>query len=114
MSIVHNRAVDCVRREETQRTRALRLGESSLADGGPPDPGEAVVNDIGFYQERTLARRALGDLPPAQRQIIDLVYFGGLSQTQIATMLELPLGTVKSRTLLGMRRLRLALSEIER
>jgi RNA polymerase sigma-70 factor (ECF subfamily) len=51
-------------------------------------------------------RAALDALPDEQRQVIELMYFGGLSQSKISEQLGLPLGTVKSRTLLGMRRLR--------
>ncbi len=112
MSTVHHRAVDLVRREEAQRRRA----EESVALPGPPpeDPGEVVVEEIGLPQERAAVRGALEDLPGEQRQVIELMYFGGLSQTQIAARLALPLGTVKSRCLLGMRRLRAALMWMER
>jgi len=112
MSTVHHRAVDLVRREEAQRRRA----EEAVALPGPPpdDPGEVVVEEIGLPQERAAVRGALEDLPDEQRRVIELMYFDGLSQTQIAARLELPLGTVKSRCLLGMRRLRAALMWMER
>jgi RNA polymerase sigma-70 factor (ECF subfamily) len=64
--------------------------------------------------EQALVRSALMDLPAEQRDVIELMYFSGLSQSQVAERNGLPLGTVKSRTLLGMRRLRAALGEIER
>ncbi|MEP7060348.1 MAG: sigma-70 family RNA polymerase sigma factor [Actinomycetota bacterium] len=114
LSIVHHRAVDCVRREETQRSRASRLSGFSLVGREERDPSEMVVADLSLFQERANARRALGDLPASQRQVIDLMYFGGLSQSQVAERLSLPLGTVKSRTRLGMGKLRAALGEIER
>jgi RNA polymerase sigma-70 factor (ECF subfamily) len=53
-------------------------------------------------------------LPDAQRSVLEMMYFDGLSQSQIAERNGVPLGTVKSRTLLGMRRLRIALEGIER
>ena len=59
-------------------------------------------------------RAALEDLPHEQKQVIELMYFSGMSQSRIAEDLGLPLGTVKSRTLLGMRRLRAALVYLER
>jgi len=59
-------------------------------------------------------REALAALPQDQRQVIQLMYFNGLSQSRIAEHLSLPLGTVKSRTLLGMRRLRGSLAGMER
>jgi RNA polymerase sigma factor (sigma-70 family) len=112
MSTVHHRAVDMVRREEAQRRRA----EESVRDldVAPDDPAEVVVEEIGLPEERAAVRRALEDLPPEQRRVIELMYFGGRSQSQISAELGLPLGTVKSRTLLGMRRLRAALVGMER
>jgi RNA polymerase sigma-70 factor (ECF subfamily) len=112
MSTVHHRAVDLVRREEAQRRRA----EESVALPGPPpdDPGVVVVEEIGLPQERAAVRAALEDLPDEQRQVIEMMYFEGLSQSRIAQKLELPLGTVKSRCLLGMRRLRASLVWMER
>ena len=59
-------------------------------------------------------RAALADLPTEQREVLELMYFEGLSQSQIAETTGIPLGTVKSRTLLGMRRMRGALEEVER
>jgi len=113
MATVHNRAVDLVRREETQRRRA----EDAQPDEDVvtlEDPADKVVDEIGLPEERKAVRAALEDLPPEQRQVIELMYFDGLSQTRVAERLSLPLGTVKSRTLLGMRKLRTALSGIER
>jgi RNA polymerase sigma-70 factor (ECF subfamily) len=113
MATVHNRAVDLVRREETQRRRAENAGPDEsvvILD----DPAEKVVDEIGLPEERKAVRAALEELPPEQRQVIELMYFDGLSQTRVAERLSLPLGTVKSRTLLGMRKLRTALSGIER
>jgi RNA polymerase sigma factor (sigma-70 family) len=112
MGAVHNRAVDAVRREEAQRRRA----EDAASDPGlePLDPGDTVVEEVGIDQERTAVRAALGKLPSEQRQVIELMYFGGQSQSKIAKRLGLPLGTVKSRTLLGMRRLRAELLGMER
>jgi len=112
MSTVHHRAVDQVRREEAQRRRA----EESVAMPGlpPDDPGEVVVEEIGLPQERAAVRGALDVLPGEQRQVIELMYFDGMSQSQIAARLGLPLGTVKSRCLLAMRRLRAALTWMER
>jgi RNA polymerase sigma factor (sigma-70 family) len=112
MSAVHHRAVDTVRREEAQRRRAEDV--LSVPDLPPLDPGEQVVEELGLPQERAAVRGALQDLPAEQREVIELMYFSGLSQSQIAERTGLPLGTVKSRTLLGMRRLRAALTYLER
>jgi RNA polymerase sigma-70 factor (ECF subfamily) len=112
MTMVHHRAVDAVRREESQRRRA----EDAQASGAlaVEDPADAVVAQLGLPEERRAVRAALADLPAEQRQVIELMYFDGLSQSKVSERLRLPLGTVKSRTLLGMRRLRSALIEVER
>ncbi len=107
MSTVHHRAVDQVRREEAQRRRAEEAVGDMDVDGD--DPADLVVDEIGLPQEREAVRRAMDDLPAEQRQVIELMYFGGMSQSRIAESLGLPLGTVKSRTLLAMRRMRAAL-----
>lgn len=112
MGMVHHRAVDTVRREEAHRRRAE--GAIPEAFDREEDPAEQVVEEIGLPEERKVVRSALEQLPPEQRQVIELMYFGGLSQSRIAERLSLPLGTVKSRTLLGMRRLRAALVGMER
>ncbi len=112
MGTVHNRAVDAVRREEAQRRRAEDVVIDLEVPGG--DPAERVVEELGLPEERRAVRAALDGLPPEQRAVIELMYFDGLSQSKIAERLSLPLGTVKSRTLLGMRRLRAALVGIER
>jgi RNA polymerase sigma factor (sigma-70 family) len=112
LGMVHHRAVDLVRREEAHRRRA----EHSIPDamGTEPDLAEQVVEEVGAPGERAAVRAALGELPPEQRQVLELMYFGGRTQSQIADELGLPLGTVKSRTLLGMRRMRGALTGMER
>jgi len=112
MTMVHHRAVDAVRREESQRRRAEDAqAEDVLA---VEDPADTVVARLGLPEERRAVRAALEDLPAEQRQVIELMYFDGLSQSKVSERLGLPLGTVKSRTLLGMRRLRSSLIEVER
>ncbi len=112
LGMVHHRAVDAVRREESQRRRA----EEAVPDAVDlvDDPGVTVVEEIGLPEERKAVRGALGELPSEQRQVLELMYFAGMSQSQISERLALPLGTVKSRTLLGMRRMRAALVGMER
>lgn len=111
MGTVHHRAVDAVRREESQRRRLERSATDGLVVLS--DPAEDVVDQLDLPRERRRVRAALDELPTEQRRILELMYFEGRSQSQIAQATGLPLGTVKSRTLLGMRRLRAALAEAD-
>jgi RNA polymerase sigma factor (sigma-70 family) len=112
MTLVHRRAVDLVRREEVHKRRATAMQAESLVQGR--DVAEAVVDALDLPEERRVIRAALNALPVDQRAVIELMYFHGLSQSQIALHLETPLGTVKSRTLLGMQKLRAALADFDR
>ena len=115
LSIVHHRAVDLVRREQSQLRRGAHLAsEGSCSNGGADPFEETLVQELGLAEQGRVVRTALNGLPPAQHQIITLMYFDGLSQTQISERLSIPLGTVKSRSLLGMRRLRSTLVGMER
>jgi len=112
MGTVHHRAVDVVRREESQRRR---VGQAATAlEVVVEDPVDELVARVDRPRERALVRQALDGLPEEQRDVIAKMYFEGLTQTQIAERTGLPLGTVKSRTLLGMRRLRAILGDLER
>jgi RNA polymerase sigma factor (sigma-70 family) len=111
MGMVHHRAVDAVRREEAHRRRAEDM-VAGLRD--VDDPTEDLVQELGRPEERRVVRRALEALPAEQRAVLEMMYFDALTQTKIAEVTGIPLGTVKSRALLGMRRLRSALEELER
>jgi len=102
---IHHRAVDVVRREEAERRRhSVNLGPV-----GTEQAVEDVIEESWLAARRRQIRAALGALPDEQRQVIEMAYFGGLTQSQVAAATGAPLGTVKSRTLAGMRRLRQAL-----
>jgi len=111
MGMVHHRAVDMVRREESHRRRAERTAHQAIELES--DHADEVVEQIGLPEERRRVRAALDELPEAQREVLERMYFDGMSQSQIAEATGLPLGTVKSRTLLGMRRLRAVLVQEE-
>jgi RNA polymerase sigma-70 factor (ECF subfamily) len=100
--------VDVVRREEAQRRRS-RAWEPDLE--AQEDVAQAVVEEAHLAESRQRVRAALGEIPEAQRQVLEMMYFDGKTQAMIAEELGLPLGTVKSRTLLAMRRLRGLLAE---
>jgi RNA polymerase sigma factor (sigma-70 family) len=108
LSTVHHRAVDMVRREEAQRRRARTMAPEREAQ---EDLAEKVVDEAYLVESRRRVRDALHDIPPEQRQVLEMMYFEGKTQVAIAEELGLPLGTVKSRTLLAMRRLRTILVE---
>ncbi len=112
MTMVHHRAVDVVRREEAQRRRSDEMVVGVWEE--TEDPTDAVVEAVAAPAERDAVRAALRSLPDEQREVLELMYFGGLSQSQVAEKTGAPLGTVKSRELLGMRRMRSMVEEPER
>jgi len=111
MTLVHNRSVDALRRELAQRRRS---DEAAAFASVPDDPASDVVGALDLPKERARVRRALDGLPDDQRRVLELMYFDGMSQTDIAAHLSIPLGTVKSRSVLAMRKLRPQLREVER
>ena len=111
LSLVHHRAVDTVRREERLRRRTERA--ANPGDATDEDVAEGVVEEAWLETRRAEVRRALETLPEEQRTVIELAYFQGTTQARIAEQLGIPLGTVKTRTLAAMHKLRRALMESE-
>ena len=100
LTLVHRRAVDAVRRE--QRRQAEPLAEEASRAEAPERTDEAAW--LRFERERVQA--ALTKLPDAQREALELSYYGGFSQSELAERLGVPLGTIKSRMFAGLTRLR--------
>lgn len=100
MSQIHHRAVDVVRHEESQRRRNTTVMDV------PTDTADDVVEDTWLAARSAQVRSGLATLSADHQQVLTLAYFRGRTQTQIATETGLPLGTVKTRTLAAMRRLR--------
>jgi RNA polymerase sigma-70 factor, ECF subfamily len=102
LGIVHNRAIDALRRSMVhERRRASDEGLDRVLEAEERTDVEAFRNDdAGFV------RRALGTLPGEQRRVLELAYFSGFTQTEIAEAIDAPLGTVKGRMRLGLRKLR--------
>ena len=106
LTLVHRRAVDLVRREERRRAEPL-ADDSGAEPTAAPGPEEAAW--LRFERERV--QEALSKLPDVQREAIELAYYGGFSQSELAERLGVPLGTIKSRMFAGLARLRELLDE---
>ena len=105
LTFVHRRAVDLVRRENRRRTEAL--DEARVETGGSSD-------EVAWLKlERERVQAALRQLPDQQREAIELAYYGGFTQSELAERLGQPLGTIKSRMFGGLARLRELLAEPE-
>ena len=107
LSVVHNRAIDAFRRQ------AVTAGRD-VADAGAAAQLPAAGRTEAEVERRDDARQvrtALETLPADQRQVIELAYFGGFTHSEIAKMLDVPTGTVKSRMRLGLSKLRIALGD---
>jgi RNA polymerase sigma factor (sigma-70 family) len=104
LTLVHRRSVDLVRREDRRR------GEP-LESAGEPAAPETLEDEVTLGFERRVVREALGQLTPEQREALELGYYGGLTQSELAERLGLPLGTIKSRMFAGLSRLRELLAE---
>ncbi len=99
LTLVHRRSVDLVRREDRRRGEPL--------EHAPEPAAPATVEDeatLGF--QRRVVQEALLRLPPEQREALELGYYGGLTQSELAERLGQPLGTIKSRMFTGLNRLR--------
>jgi RNA polymerase sigma factor (sigma-70 family) len=107
LMLVHRRAVDVVRRQ----SRFNALPDQLEAIAPQAIVSESAEDDVELREARHEIQAALATLPSAEREVLDLAYWGGLTQSEIATKLGIPSGTVKSRTFSGLRRLREALSQ---
>jgi len=104
LTLVHRRAVDLVRRED--RRRAEPLTERS-----EPAATESAEDDAWLRFERERVQAALRQLPDQQREALELAYYGGFTQSELAERLGQPVGTIKSRMFAGLARLRELLAE---
>ena len=109
LTLIHHKAVDAVRRESTVRRRVVPAAEVGEEWSPVPVAGAdtAALARVAAGQ----VREALGRLPVEQRQVLGLAYFGGHTQREIAVVMGVPLGTVKSRMFAGVARLRSLLSD---
>jgi RNA polymerase sigma-70 factor (ECF subfamily) len=109
LTMVHHKAVDAVRREESHRRRQARA-EEDLARS-VPTAARDVEDEVLARGVSERVRVVLDGLPAPQREALTLAYYGGYTQREVAALTGAPLGTVKTRMLAGMRSLREELSE---
>jgi RNA polymerase sigma-70 factor (ECF subfamily) len=101
LSIVHNRGIDQLRSLASRR----RTQNKVEASAPKSEPSEAFA-ETWSNSQREQVREALGTLPPEQLKILELAYFSGYTHVEISELLDLPLGTVKGRMRLGLKKLR--------
>jgi RNA polymerase sigma-70 factor (ECF subfamily) len=101
LSIVHNRAIDQLRSLASRR----RTQQKVESQAPRSQPSEAFAESWRNTQ-REQVREALGTLPPEQLKILELAYFSGYTHVEIANLLDVPLGTVKGRMRLGLKKIR--------
>lgn len=101
LTIAHRRAVDRVRATQSSRDRDARVAARDAEV-----PTDTVAETVEVRVEHERAHEALASLPDAQRECVELAYYGGLTQSEISDRLGVPLGTVKTRLRDGMTRLR--------
>jgi RNA polymerase sigma factor (sigma-70 family) len=110
LSMTHHRAVDVVRREE--KLRRWRTSDEGLELEADPKVG--VEAEVEASERRAEVRAALGELPVDQREALLLAYFGGYTQREVAALVGVPLGTVKTRMAAGMRKMKASLRDAGR
>ena len=96
LTILRRRAIDLLRKQKTVVVNLDTSGELSSEDGRETAQRFALAFDV---------RRALNELPDPQRETLVLAYFGGMSQSELASRTGTPLGTIKARTRGGLQRL---------
>lgn len=109
MSVTHHRVVDVIR--SRRRTDSATDPEGYDTLERLPSSGPSVESQVTQSLDRERIVRALATLPDNQRQVIELAYFEGYSQSEMAEKLSQPLGTIKTRVRLAMQKLRMVLQE---
>jgi RNA polymerase sigma factor (sigma-70 family) len=104
LTLVHRRAVDLVRREQRRRADPIEAAGDPAGDG-------PIDEAVWLRYERERVQAALRQLPDQQREALELAYYGGFTQSELAERLGQPVGTIKSRMFSGLARLRELLAE---
>jgi RNA polymerase sigma-70 factor, ECF subfamily len=107
--LTRSRALDRLRSMANKRLHEHPTSPEQIEISSPePLPEEAIV----LSQQQHLIRQALSTLPPEQSKVLELAYFSGMTHTEIATVLGIPLGTIKTRIRMAMDKLRIALCPV--
>ena len=107
LAAVHNRAIDALRRGAVANRHDIddeQVAKNVVA-------ADCTEAEVVRREQAEEVRGALGGLPSEQRQVIELAFYGGFTHTEIAEMLEIPIGTVKGRMRLGLTKMRLTLGD---
>jgi RNA polymerase sigma-70 factor (ECF subfamily) len=107
LGIVHHRAIDFLRRATVHDKR--RASDEGIEERF--ESGERTDVEVARRDEAQTVRNAMDVLPREQRQVIELAYFGGFTHTEIADMISTPIGTIKGRMRLGLKKMRDQLSD---
>ena len=109
MSVAHHKIIDVIR----SRKRAIQSADPSNFDllELVPASGISTEDQVEQNLERERILKALTILPPAQKEVIMMAYFGGYSQSEMSEILNQPLGTIKTRVRLAMQKLRVVLDD---
>jgi len=116
LGVAHHHAVDVLRRRQLEQRHRISAAPTPNGDGltelldnkGVASPEGDPQSGAGAIEDRQVVGRALAGLPVEQRMPLELAYFRGMTQLEIATLLEQPLGTIKTRMRLGLQQLRKA------
>ena len=111
MSMAHHRAVDELRKRRRLQNVLETEARLTLMDSRAQE--DTAAKGAEQREESEIVRKALESLPQEQRQVIQMSYYEGYSQTEIAELLQHPLGTVKTRMRLGMQKLKTALASLQ-
>jgi RNA polymerase sigma-70 factor (ECF subfamily) len=110
LAVTRNAAIDRLRAER----RRLPPLAVELTDLNEPGAAEPALSQDTLWFDGQLLRRLMQSLPPEQRELIELAFFGGYTHTELAELLQLPLGTVKTRLRAGLQKLRTQWQEATR
>lgn len=110
LTLSRRRAIDCLRRRHTYRRMAERFEWAHQSPHRQAQKEQAVDRGASCSDLREYLMKLMGHLPPAQKTVVEKSFFGNMSQRQIAAAMQLPLGTVKTRMELGLRKLSQALT----